>query len=66
MSETLSGSLKSSAGIKFVSKSKLPEISIFRTIAKQQPGQKLNETGYQMILKNQKNIRKISSYINFN
>ena len=64
MSETLSESLKSSA-FKFVSKSKLPEISIFRTIAKQQPGQKLNETGYQMILKNQKNIRKISSYINF-
>ena len=41
------------------------EISIFRTIAKQQPGQKLNETGYEMILKKkQKYTRKISSYIN--
>ena len=57
MSETLSESLKSSA-FKFVSKSKLPEISIFRMIAKQQPGQKLNETGYQMILKNQKKHQK--------
>ena len=57
MSETLSESLKSSA-FKFVSKSKLPEISIFRTIEKQQPGQKLNETGYPMILKNQKKHQK--------
>ena len=32
------------------------EISIFRTIAKQQPGQKLNETGYEMILKKKTEI----------